>query len=306
MAAGDPQAPERLRIVTWNVNGLNRQRESLRQLLDGLGDIVCLQETKLTKVDVDVGLVDGYHGFFSSDRARRPYSGTATYTRSAKPFAIPTKAEEGATGVYETRRDAVGTYGDLHLSFSASELRTLDCEGRVVVTDHGAFVLLNCYFPNAHGGERQAFKLRFQTVVQLRVKALLDSGRHVIVVGDFNAMRDEKDHAEAATWKSDHGLSSWTDHPANAWLRSLLRDSGGPLVDVFREFWPDRCDAFTCWSTVTRAREANYGTRIDYILADSGLVNTGVFLNCDIAASVMGSDHAPVFADLDLSKLPAC
>ena len=49
--------------------------------------------------------------------------------------------------------------------FSLAELEAFDSEGRCVVTDHGAFVLLNVYGPaitNADSAdERFAFKLRF-------------------------------------------------------------------------------------------------------------------------------------------------
>lgn len=37
-------------------------------------------------------------------------------------------------------------------------------------TDHGAFVLLNCYFPNAGSPERELFKLQYCRLVELRVQ----------------------------------------------------------------------------------------------------------------------------------------
>ena len=52
----------------------------------------------------------------------------------------------------------------------AAELRALDSEGRCVVTDHGVFVLFNCYLPNAGGGEdRRNFKMRYNRLLQARV-----------------------------------------------------------------------------------------------------------------------------------------
>lgn len=53
----------RLRVLTWNVNGLRAvlQRlglRSLRELLDSLeADIVCLQETKMTRAELDEDFV---------------------------------------------------------------------------------------------------------------------------------------------------------------------------------------------------------------------------------------------------------
>ncbi len=55
-----------MRILTWNVNGLRavlkRKFGNVKALLEALGaDIVCFQETKLTKSDFDreLALVDG-------------------------------------------------------------------------------------------------------------------------------------------------------------------------------------------------------------------------------------------------------
>lgn len=52
--------------------------------------------------------------------------------------------------------------------FSQEELERLDAEGRVVITDHGAFVLVNVYGPaitsEESAEERYAFKLRFYEV----------------------------------------------------------------------------------------------------------------------------------------------
>ncbi len=49
--------------------------------------------------------------------------------------------------------------------FSLEELEALDSEGRCVMTDHGAFILINVYgvaITNADtANERRAFKLRF-------------------------------------------------------------------------------------------------------------------------------------------------
>jgi AP endonuclease-2 len=48
------------------------------------------------------------------------------------------------------------------------ELERLDSEGRVVITDHGCFVLVNVYGPaitsEESAEERYAFKLRFYEV----------------------------------------------------------------------------------------------------------------------------------------------
>jgi exonuclease III len=87
---------------------------------------------------------------------------------------------------------------------SDDEASTADLckEGRIMYTDHGSFVLLNVYVPNAGGqiGQpRMDFKLRYLKALQKTCDALVRSGRHVVVVGDFNvAHRDIDVHSR---WK---------------------------------------------------------------------------------------------------------
>ena len=62
--------------------------------------------------------------------------------------------------------------------------------------------------------------------------------------------------------------------------------------------------AYTCWETISNARETNYGTRIDYVLASRNLVpglattlaQTHV-VDCRLLVSVRGSDHCPVVSE---------
>lgn len=83
-----------------------------------------------------------------------------------------------------------------------------------------------------------------------------------------------------------------------------LPGSGGKFVDTFRYFHPTRANAFTCWSTLTGARQTNYGTRIDYIFADRRLASEQ-FVAADIMPEVEGSDHCPVWGQLSCSLVPS-
>lgn len=87
MTAEDPSAKGEMKIVTYNVNGLKQrilQYGSLLKLLSSFdADIICFQETKLSREELTADLVmaDGYESFFSCtrtfDRGRRGYSGEA-------------------------------------------------------------------------------------------------------------------------------------------------------------------------------------------------------------------------------------
>lgn len=74
------------------------------------------------------------------------------------------------------------------------------------------------------------------------------------------------------------------------------------LVDCFRRLNPGRKDAFTCWNTQTGARENNYGTRIDYIIADATFADRALQA-CDIMPDFFGSDHCPVRATFSVPLL---
>lgn len=78
----------------------------------------------------------------------------------------------------------------------------------------------------------------------------------------------------------------------------------GKFVDTFRYFHPTRTNAFTCWSTLTGARQTNYGTRIDYVFADCQLAKE-YFVAADIMPEVEGSDHCPVWGQLSCPLLPS-
>ena len=75
------------------------------------------------------------------------------------------------------------------------------------------------------------------------------------------------------------------------------------LIDSFRQLYPDRKSAYTCWCTMTDSRKLNYGQRIDFILLSPGLVK--VLSNSQVLQEEFGSDHCPVMAELSLVPCPA-
>lgn len=118
-----------------------------------------------------------------------------------------------------------------------------------------------------------------------------------MLAGDVNSVPFLLDHADYAhkpeISKSDYEefyRAEW-----RSWFKSLLHPPESALfVDAFRSLHPNQKDQYTCWNTLTSARDANYGTRIDYILVDRDWYNTLEIMSCDIHAQIMGSDHCPV------------
>ena len=70
---------------------------------------------------------------------------------------------------------------------------------------------------------------------------------------------------------TDEGVSDWRVSEA---VRSQLPGDSNDNVffDSFRYLHPERKEAFTCWNTKMNCRATNFGTRIDYILINKGLV----------------------------------
>lgn len=197
-----------MRIVTFNVNGLRSIREYY-QVSDGwsfdqflasfTADILCFQETKVNeaaRLDRIYALPAQYTGYWAFQRGakRIGYSGVATLCREAwRPSAY----EDGFTGLHEVPEHVVGP-PPLFAGASEEELAWLDGEGRCLLTDHGYFCLLNVYFPNDAGEERAEYRRLFYRRVFERARRLLDGGRSVLLVGDFNVTWHPMDHCDYA------------------------------------------------------------------------------------------------------------
>ena len=278
---------EDLRIVSWNINALmptlaniklSKEFKTLARFLDSLGDIVCMQEVKVTKdkISKEVACVEGYESFWATSREKLGYSGCTTW--AASPSFSPMDAQSDCLS-------QVCDEGGLDL----------DQEGRIVVTDHDSFVCINIYVPNAGDSSsgdlsqrpRVDFKVRFLQAVKHKADSYRTRGRSVIILGDFNMALDKKDRAP------NNGLieECYGERELEV-MRSITAD----YVDTFRHLHPDVSNQFTCWDERTNARASNRGSRIDYILVTRDLVDKVV--SCEIIPTSKippkWSDHAAV------------
>lgn len=133
----------KVEIVSWNVNGLRailqRDKVNLNEFLHSLhASIICLQETKLTRSELDEELAcpkgkdldqfsfnkdadvipTDFDAFYSHCRVRNGYSGVVTFVRSD---VSTTAAEEGLTGIWTTK-DTVG-----HVNMEDSQVLSVSC-----------------------------------------------------------------------------------------------------------------------------------------------------------------------------------
>ncbi len=265
-----------VRLVSWNVNGVRavHQRGDLAWLWSGDSDIVLLQETKCSLEQLPEELIapPGWRAQWCSGE-RKGYSGVATFWREGL------QGELIAKGFGRAELPGIGS-------------ARFDNEGRILVTDHGAFVLLNIYFPNGGSGpERLQYKMEFYEAFRAYVQQLRDDGREVVVGGDFNTAHREVDLALPERWSRGSGFLP----EERQWLDDFLASG---WIDSYRAEHGDRTGAYTFWETRVDARKDNLGWRIDYFLITGGLED--LLVDAWISAHILGSDHCPVGLELEL------
>lgn len=281
-----------MRLLTWNINALagsvrnfELKHGSFRGFLDTYNiDILSVQEHKLQEqgstqksgLTKELACVDGYESFWAFSEKKKGYSGVATWCKLS----------------YSARTAEVDCLGTDNDDFWG--------EGRVVVTDHGHFVLINVYVPNAGGKParpRLATKLDFLRLLKAKADALQEEGREVIIVGDLNV---------AATQKDCHHLIKH-EKCYNAEELALLSALTSRYTDVWRRLHPNEDNQFTVWDEYTSARLSNEGCRIDYVLVSPGLLDKVVSCEHLYSTPPKWSDHAGVLLELKgLEETPAC
>lgn len=315
----------KFKIMTWNMNGIRSFEDFQDRLNDFDADIICIQETKVTRdmLTEVMALVPGFTSYYAFSRVRSGYSGVATYCR----FRVtPTDSESSLINGSGSLAAGVSC---LESEFSTEELRSLDKEGRCVITRHQVMsdtgssrhvVIINVYCPRAdpEKPERGRYKQLFYKALDIRANFMRKAGDHVIVCGDVNTSHKEIDHCDPYEEFEDnpgrrflsHFLQDYTNNDTKTqsnedeiddWVTDKIEMENNQFVDSFRVFHPNRQLAFTCWNTKMNCRSTNYGTRIDYIFSSFDLVPH--LQDCDIHPEVQGSDHCPVTAIYNLNPL---
>ena len=167
-----------------------------------------------------------------------------------------------------------------------------------MILEFPAFVLLGTYCPANRDDTRDAFRLGFLDMVDVRIRNLVAMGKRVIWTGDLNISREELDTAAAEESMRKNGMSveDFVSTPARRMFNQILldgkvigaRDEGRekPVMwDVTRSFHERRKGMYTCWETKVNARPGNYGSRIDYVLGSIDM--KGWFRDSNIQEGLM-------------------
>ncbi len=257
-----------MRVISLNCNGI---RSAARKgLFDWLvrqnADLLCLQETKALRSDLDghdVHFPGGWHAFFNSAQ-RKGYAGVAIYTRR--------EPDE----VLETLGNA-----------------EFDAEGRYLELRYGKLSVVSLYLPSGSAGpERQASKDRFLEFFLPKMREWISNGRDYVLCGDWNIAHTKLD---LKNWRGNQKNSGFLPHE-RAWLDTLFGEVG--WVDAYRVLHPTaEGEGYTWWSNRGNAWANNVGWRIDYHIVTPSLRDA--IRTAAVYKEQRFSDHAPLTIEYD-------
>jgi len=254
-----------MRIITYNVNGV---RSAIKKgFADWLkthpADVVCMQEIKALKEDVDTTAIEalGYETYWFPAQ-KKGYSGVAIFTK-IKPDNI----------------------------FYGNGIEQSDFEGRVIRADFGDITLINAYFPSGTtGGVRQEYKYQWLNEFFDYLGELKKTRPKIIVCGDYNICHRAIDIHNPVSNKNSSGFLP----EERAWMDKFFEHG---FVDTFRHFNPDP-HHYTWWSLRADSRNNNKGWRIDYINVTEPLKES--LKAASIYPDIKHSDHCPVYLELGI------
>lgn len=260
-----------MKLYSWNVNGIRAvlNKGSFMSFIDEHDpDILCLQETKAARDQVELDLPQYHEHFFSA--VKKGYSGTAIFSKQPAMRYIDGFSDE-IIEKYDVTGDTYGNPND---------------EGRVISAEFDDFWLVTVYTPNSKG-DLSRLSLRYDKWDKAFLAHLkqLEKSKPVLFCGDLNVAHQEIDLARP---KENVGKHGFTDQERERFQDFL--DVG--FVDTFRAAYPDKTGAYSWWTHWAKARERNVGWRIDYWLASQSIANR--VSNPQIHPDVTGSDHCPV------------
>jgi exodeoxyribonuclease-3 len=223
-------------------------------------DILCLQETKAMKEQVDVALIEkqGYHHYWFSAE-KKGYSGVAIFSKK----------------------------NPVNVSFG-SGISHMDFEGRILRLDFEKLSVMSLYLPSGTNINRLDYKFKFMDEFRVYIDNLKLEFPNLIICGDYNICHQAIDIHDPIRNKTVSGFLP----EERDWLNRFI-NSG--FVDSFRFLNPEP-NQYTWWSYRANARKNNKGWRIDYALVSESLKKN--ISKSFILSEAYHSDHCPVGLEL--------
>ena len=251
-----------MKVVSYNVNGIRAAMK--KGFIDWLNitkpDILCLQETKAMKEQVDVALIEkqGYHHYWFSAE-KKGYSGVAIFSKK----------------------------NPVNVSFG-SGISHMDFEGRILRLDFEKLSVMSLYLPSGTNINRLDYKFKFMDEFRVYIDNLKLKFPNLIICGDYNICHQAIDIHDPIRNKTVSGFLP----EERDWLNRFI-NSG--FVDSFRFLNPEP-NQYTWWSYRANARKNNKGWRIDYALVSESLKKN--ISKSFILSEAYHSDHCPVGLEL--------
>ena len=260
----------RLRIATFNVNGVRSRRAHLLEwLAREQPDIACLQELKAPDEAFPIEDVHAA-GYGALWHGQRSWNGVAILARGVDPV--------------ESRRGLPGGRSD-------TQSRYLEAVA------HG--VIVGClYLPNGNPqpGPKFDYKLAWFERLIRHARTLWNSGQPVVLAGDYNVVPTDFDIYNPASWRKDALLQP---ESRDAFERLLAQG----WTDALRTRHPDE-RIYTFWDYFRQHWPRNAGLRIDHLLLAATLAPRLRDAGVDrwVRDLPGASDHAPTWIELDVPK----
>ncbi|MEX6158050.1 exodeoxyribonuclease III [Providencia manganoxydans] len=270
-----------MKFISFNINGLRARPHQLAAIIDKhQPEVIGLQETKVHDDMFPYDEVSklGYHVFYHGQKA---HYGVALLTKNP-PVAVrkgfPTDEE--------------------------------DAQRRIIMADietsNGLLTVVNGYFPQGESRDHPIkfpAKQKFYQDLQNYITSTQTPDSQLLIMGDMNISPSDLDigigEVNRKRWLKTGKCSFLPEE--REWMDRLLNWG---LVDTYRTMNPEVDDCYSWFDYRSKGFDDNRGLRIDLLLASTALsqhcVGTGI--DYDIRGMEKPSDHAPVWAEFDLTK----
>ena len=258
-----------MKVASWNVNSIRVRVEQVAAWLQShQPDVLCLQELKTVEEKFPREVFSAL-GYEAAIFGQKTYNGVAILSR----FPMT---------------DVARGFGD-----SAD-----DAEARLVAATIDGVRIHSVYVPNGQTifSDRYPHKLRWLARLRAHAEAR-DPQARWLLCGDFNVAPDERDLYNPAAFGNDVIFHSDV-------RQAYAELVAGGLTDTFRLHHPET-GHFSWWDYRMLALAKNRGLRIDLILADAAMAAccTAASIDREARKGPQPSDHAPILAEFDLSRL---
>src|SRR5688572_32532642 len=228
---------KKLRVATYNVNGVRGRLANLLEWLDKASpDIACLQELKSIESGFPYAQVKEA-GYGALVHGQRSWNGVAILSKGSVPI--------------ESGRALPGDLKDDHARYLEAAVQGL--------------VVACLYLPNGNPqpGPKFDYKLAWFERLIRHAKGLVKSKHPVVLAGDFNVVPTDFDIYSPKSWRKDALLQ-----PESRECYQRLLAQG--WTDSIRHLYPEG-RIYTFWDYFRQHWQRNSGLRIDHLLLNPAL-----------------------------------